>query len=86
VLFRSVLKEARTLENVQVLYARALDTAIQHGCSLVFTSGETEFERRVCRKLGFVDAGSVIWYAQVRNGDHRADHDDQVEQPSFILR
>lgn len=60
----SIMKEARTEENVRLLRQAAVDIAIERGCDLIFTSGETEADRRLCRQMGFVDSGSVVCYAQ----------------------
>lgn len=81
----AVMKEARKPENVQLLYETALDTAISRGCKLIFTSGESEEERRLCRKLGFVDAGSIVCYADSSVPNQEVSDDDHVEQPAFIL-
>lgn len=60
----SIMKEARTEENIRLLRQTALDIAVERGCDLIFTSGETEADRRLCRQMGFVDSGSVVCYAQ----------------------
>jgi hypothetical protein len=81
----AVMKEARTPENLWLLYHKALRTAIDRGCKLIFTAGETEADRRLCRKIGFVDAGSVVCYADLSDSWHEAKDDDHLEQPAFIL-
>jgi hypothetical protein len=62
----AILKEARTPESITMLYQSALNTALKRGAQLVFTTGETETDRQASRKLGFVDAGSLICYAESR--------------------
>ncbi len=82
----AVLREARTPENIRLLYQTAIETAIKHDCKLVFTAGETEADRRLCRKIGFVDAGSVICYAESSDSQHETNDDNYMEQPAFIMQ
>ena len=82
----AVLQEARTPENVRLLYQTAIECALKHECKLIFTTGETEADRRLCRKLGFVDAGSVICYAESSDSQHETTNDNHMEQPAFIMR
>lgn len=81
----AVLQEARTPEHVELLYRTALETAADQNARLIFTSGETEAERRLCRRLGFVDAGSVVCYAESGDTGREVNHEGHVEQPAFIL-
>ena len=81
----ALLQEARTPEMTRALYAAATSAALDRGCSLVFTAGESEDDRRLCRELGFVDSGSIVCYAERLNKAHGAT-DDTLAQPVFVLR
>ncbi len=87
----AVLKEARTPESVTMLYQAALSAALKRGCQMVFTTGETEADRHATRKLGFVDAGSLICYAESRSKRPTVQtaetHDDaNTETLEFIMQ
>lgn len=81
----AVMKEVRTPENVRLIYQKALQTALEHGSSMVFTSGEAEADQRICRQIGFVDAGSIVCYAESSDNMHETHDGDNLEQPAFIL-
>ncbi|TVR24325.1 MAG: hypothetical protein EA396_01560 [Anaerolineaceae bacterium] len=51
-------------KRIAALYRQALSVAAARGCELVFTAGSDEATRRIYRRLGFVDAGNLICYAQ----------------------
>ncbi|RMG71113.1 MAG: hypothetical protein D6711_15945, partial [Chloroflexi bacterium] len=55
--------------------------AIERGCDLIFTSGETEADRRLCRQMGFVDSGSVVCYAQTSQQEETHD----MAESTFML-
>ncbi|PJF23560.1 MAG: hypothetical protein CUN56_00250 [Phototrophicales bacterium] len=77
----SIMKEARTEENVRLLRQAAQSFAIERGCDLIFTSGETEADRRLCRQMGFVDSGSVVCYAQTSQQEETHD----MAESTFML-
>lgn len=81
----ALMKEIRTPENLLLLYETALHTALQKGCTMVFISGETEADRRVCRQLGFVDSGSIVCYSEASDSQNENSNGDNLEQPAFIL-
>lgn len=83
----SIMRQARTQEIVQLLQNYAMKASLECGCNLVFTSGETENDRRLCRDNGFVDFGSVVYYAENRRQSTEEDHvDESVEESVFTLR
>lgn len=87
----AVLKESRTPESVGMLYQAALQTALNRGCDMVFTSGETEADRQASRRSGFVDVGSLICYAETHikrpaSADKSQSDKHQMEQLEFIMQ
>jgi hypothetical protein len=63
ILAMALLKEIRTTSMIQILQMAAVKGALERGAKLVFAPGEKEAERRVARKLGFMDFGSIVCYA-----------------------
>jgi hypothetical protein len=87
----AVLKESRTPESVGMLYHAALQTALNRGCDMVFTSGETEADRQASRRSGFVDVGSLICYSETHmkrtpSSDKAQSDKKQMEQLEFIMQ
>lgn len=82
----ALMREARSDNMVTLLHRVALKIAIDHGCELVFASGENENDRTLCRNIGFVDSGSVVCYAQAPEATHEDTDGEPLEQPVFILR
>lgn len=80
----AIMKEARTPALIHALHQAALKTAAQQGCELIFTSGGTEEDRKMCREVGFVDSGSVVCYAEPVTGSDGTNHD--VAQYVFALK
>ena len=80
----AVMKEIRSEDTLNLMYRIAVRAAADRGCELVFTTGQTEFERTVCRKLGFADSGSLVSYAQEQQQSE--EKTDVVEEPIYLLR
>ncbi|GAB4513107.1 MAG: hypothetical protein OHK0046_13540 [Anaerolineae bacterium] len=78
----AIMKEERSSDVVRVLHHIALKSALDRGCTLIFTSGDTEQNRGVCRDIGFVDFGSLVWYAEKKV----TEEDARVAEPVFVLR
>jgi hypothetical protein len=83
---QALMKEVRTPELARVLLAAALKEALDKGCEMVFTSGERGESRDLCRKLGFVDAGSVVTYAEAsKDQAHQEEAHGTLEESVLIL-
>lgn len=86
----AILKEMRTTEYTQMITQAALRAALEAGCTLVFTSGESNEERKVNRTLGFLDFGSIVCYAAKPNSQHingpQVTGNDPVAKPILNLR
>ena len=82
----ALMKEARTPEVVKMLHYVALKKALDRGCTLVFTSGETEQNRSVCREIGFVDSGSVVCYAEKSGELAEGTDGSSMAEPVFVVR
>lgn len=79
------MKEARNEAMAILLHSAAVKAAIDRDCTLIFTSGETEADRDLCRKLGFVDSGSIVCYAERPDGTQE-DSNEHLAQPVLIMR
>jgi len=80
----AVMRQFRDHETLKLLQHKAIAIAAQKNKRFVFTSGEIEADRRVCREAGFVDSGSIICYAE--NGDYQREdtHADSMGQSAFL--
>ncbi len=81
----AILKEIRTPEYDKALLSAALDVAIEKGCELIFTTGESPTMRQLCRDMGFMDSGSVVCYAHDTSQHTHEDIHDSLAQPVLIL-
>ncbi|MBC7869309.1 MAG: GNAT family N-acetyltransferase, partial [Chitinophagaceae bacterium] len=79
----AVMREFRAPEITRMLLHAALRAAAERKCTLVFTSGDTEADRRVYRDVGFVDYGSLVCYAE--SIDHSREDSRELAQPVFAL-
>jgi hypothetical protein len=84
----ALMREVRTPDMLKLLQRHAIQAAVQRGCTLVFTSGETEQDRRLSRENGFIDYGSLVCYAETQSkpGAHKDFLHDRVAQPVLTLR
>jgi hypothetical protein len=80
----AVMHQFRDNDTLKLIQHKAIAIAAQKNKRIVFTSGEVEADRRICREAGFVDSGSIVCYAE--NGDtHREEaHGDSVGQSAFL--
>lgn len=78
-----MMKEFRQDHLVRALYQATYKVAQEQGCELIFTSGETEKDRQLCRDVGFLDVGSVVCYAEPSDDSTEETHDETVAQPLF---
>lgn len=82
----ALLKEMREPEWDKLIREVALDTALNQGTDLFFVSGKTEAERKLYRELGFVDSGSIVSYAEVKQTSKRQEgSDDTLAQSILVL-
>ncbi len=81
----AIMKEVRTPALIRTLYEAAFKAAAEHSCELLFTSGDTEADRNLCREIGFVDSGSVVCYSEPKLGLQQDNNDGSLAQPVFAL-
>jgi len=85
----ALLREMRGAEWDHILRQTAIHTAIDAGADLIFVTGKAKEERQQFRDLGFVDAGSIISYAEKnddRNSEANADNSEgTIEQSVYIV-
>lgn len=82
----AIMKEERTPQMIKVVHQVALKTAIERGCTLVFTSGDSDKNRNICREIGFVDFGSIVCYAEPSENLSEGSDDKALAEPVFVLR
>lgn len=78
-----MMKEFRQDHLLRALYQATYNAAKAHNAELIFTSGETEKDRQLCRDVSFVDVGSVVCYAEPSDDSTEETHDEIVAQPLF---
>ncbi|MBC8170706.1 MAG: hypothetical protein H7X77_03510 [Anaerolineae bacterium] len=79
----ALMREVRTPELLKLLQRYAVKSALNRGCSMVFTTGVTDDERQLSRENGFVDYGQVVCYAE-KNDEH-SDLNEFMAQPVLAL-
>lgn len=83
----ALMKEVRTTANIILLHQIAIHKAAERGTSLLFTSGETEQDRDVARKIGFVDSGNIVCYSESAEAEQQEEADEEhVAEPILVLR
>jgi hypothetical protein len=82
----ALMKEVRTPEMLKLLQLHAIQAAVKRGCNMIFTSGETDHDRRSSRENGFIDYGSLVCYAETVEMSHKDTLNDRVAQPVLTLR
>jgi hypothetical protein len=65
----AILKEARTPALMQLLMLSSIKIALMYGADTIFAPGEDSGGRRVARKLGFMDFGSIVCHAASEKND-----------------
>lgn len=81
----AVMTQFRTSDTFKLIQHKAIAIAAQKGKRIVFTSGEIEIDRRICRDAGFVDVGSIVCYADTDNYPREETHGDTVGQLAFLF-
>jgi hypothetical protein len=76
----TILKEIRTDASLWLLQASAAQAAIKQGCTLIFTSGVSEEDRRLYRDHRFVDCGNVLCYSDKQKTCKDNETNDTVAQ------
>lgn len=80
----AVMTQFRSPETLKLIQHKAIAIAAQKGKRIVFTSGEIEIDRRICREAGFVDVGSIVCYVDTENNPREETHGDTVGQSAFL--
>lgn len=82
----ALLRAERTPRLTKVLLTAAMRAALKQGSSLIFAPGESDDDRALMRKLGFVDVGTMVCYAaRSENADEVQGH-DVLLQPVLAVR
>ncbi|MCU0497447.1 MAG: hypothetical protein MUF87_08865 [Anaerolineae bacterium] len=81
-----LMKEVRTPDLIKLFQRNALQHALDRGVNMVFTSGDSEIERKLCRENGFMDYGSMIWYSEGKDEQREHHHEQQLAQSLLLLR
>jgi hypothetical protein len=82
----ALMKEARSTDLIAILLAGALKAALDQGCTLIYTQGDTDLDRKTARALGFLDFGSVVCYTSNVTEAEEEYNDHILGQPVFALR
>lgn len=83
-LAHAIMREVRTPELSRLLIRSAVQAAINAGCDLIFSAGETDDERALFRETDFESAGSMVCYAEPVAKPDQA-HDGPVAKPVLII-
>jgi hypothetical protein len=82
----ALMKEARSPDLISILLAGALKAALDQGCTLIYTQGDTDLDRKAARALGFLDFGSIVCYTSNATEAEEEYNDHILGQPVFALR
>lgn len=82
----ALIKEACTTQAMTNLLAGALHTALEQGCTLIYTQGDSDLDRQAARDMGFLDFGSIVCYTSTASEVEEEHHDHILGQPVFALR
>ena len=82
----ALLHEARTERLTKLLMTAAMRAALARGCTLIFAPGESENDRALNRKLGFIDAGTMVCYAAHSEHVNEVPAHDILLQPVLAVR
>ncbi len=82
----ALLREERTPQLTKLLLVAAMRAALAQGCTLIFAPGESEEDRALNRKLGFIDIGSMVSYATRSEQVNEVQELDRLVQPVLALR
>lgn len=78
------IREARQPRLLRALIQQLMAHAHARGATLIFSSGDAE--RDAYRELGFIDCGSIVWYAEKANDTHKDIHHGGMAQPLLTVR
>jgi hypothetical protein len=82
----AMLKEMKDANWERLIREVALDAAIQDGADMIFTTGKSEAERRIYRAIGFLDAGSIVSYAEPSSDNpENGKPDDNLTQSVLVV-
>ena len=82
----ALLKELRQPEWEKVIREVALDVALSEGADLIFVAGKTDVERKLYRDMDFIDPGSIVSYAEIRqNETGEKENDDRLAQSILVV-
>lgn len=82
----ALMREGRTPERVAWLYGSALAAAVEHDCDLIFTTIQDENELTSAHEAGFLDAGTMVCYAEAIDESSEDEIDAGMAQPVLSLR
>lgn len=82
----AIMKEARSPQMIELFHRIALKTALERGCKMIFTAGDDEDTRQICRNVGFMDSGSLVCYAELPEKLQEENHATPMAEPVFVLR
>jgi hypothetical protein len=83
----ALYRETRTEQLAKLLLATAMRAGLARGATMVFAPGETDADRELCEKLGFIDLGKMVCYAaRSENVNGNQEHDDLAEPVLAIRR
>lgn len=80
----AVMNQFRTTDTLRLIQHKAIALAAQKGKRIVFTSGEVEIDRRLCREAGFVDVGSIVCYVDTEHTPREELYGNTMGQPAFL--
>ncbi len=80
----ALIREARQPRLFGTLIQKLMAHAHARGATLIFSSGDTE--RDAYRELGFIDCGSIVWYAEKANDTHKDTQHGAMAQPLLTVR
>lgn len=81
----AMLKELREPSWERLIREVALDAALKEGADLVFATGKSEAERQIYRSMGFLDAGSIVSYAEPMDDSAPKNADDHLAESVLVV-
>ncbi len=82
----ALLRAERSQRLTKVLLTAAMRAAIKQGCTLIFAPGESDDDRDIARKLGFVDVGTMVCFASRAESGKEVRGHDNLQQPVLARR
>lgn len=81
----AIMHEFKKPEYEKSLREVALDAALHEGCKMVFATGSDDATRQAYRNMGFIDSGSIVWYADNQPTDDEDETLDALAQSVLII-